>query len=445
MGDTIGAVRKLARYLEAHGYQNRHIALYGENSFFWAVSYLAIMGYCGVCFPLDPQFRRADLENILSTAEISLFLYSASKAQEVEEIRPSYPSICFLSLEDLFAELSAAPDACPSGRKSPQDLACVLFTSGTSAVPKAVMLSQQNLLANYETLQQRTPMDETDRMLLTLPLHHVYAGVAALLYSTISGMEIYFGSFSEAACGEEFQSVRPTVYISVPLQAERFVLWAERSGLSLSAYTGGCLKYLYCGGTAIAPDLKRAYLQAGLPILEAYGLSETSSVVALDCLSRYREGSTGKVFENLDVKIDQPDEQGVGELLVRGKSLMQGYFKNPELNQAAFTKEGYFRTGDLGRLDQDGFLFLTGRKKKVLITSNGKNILLDELEDYFSIPSVTRVVIYVQASHLQMKCWYTGDAAAVERGIRAQNARLPKYKQISAWELLFDVPGGRMK
>ncbi len=445
MGETADAVRKVACYLEDQGCEKGRIGLYGGNSFFWGVCYLAVLGYSGICFPLDHQYRQPDLQNILSSADLSLLLYDTAHSQVVDGLRPLFPSVRFLSFDALFARLDAGPSRLPRYQKSPSDTACVLFTSGTSALPKAVMLSQANLLANYDTLHRRTPMGESDRMLLTLPLHHVYAGVAAFLYSLLSGMEIYFGGFSEALCAEEFQSVRPTVYISVPLQAQRFLLWAEARGETLSAYTGGCLKYFYCGGSAIETSLKDAYLRDRIPILEAYGLSETSSVVALDLPFQTREGSTGVVFENLDVKIDAPDETGIGEILVKGASLMKGYFKNPALNAASFTPDGYFRTGDLGRLDGDRYLFLTGRKKKILLTSNGKNVPSDELEAYFTLPPICRVLVYAAPSSLGMKCWYTGDREKAETLLRTRNEQLPKYKRLSHWELIPDVPGGRMK
>ena len=444
-GGFAADVRRCAHWLLAQELEGGNIGIYGRNSYGWMVLDVSIMGYAGVSFPIDAQYGESELRNILRAAGLRALFYAADKEAVVRPLREEFPQIVFQSLEDAAAAYAAYGDADDFARVPPERVTKVLYTSGTVAQPKGVMLSQANMFSNWKTLYRRTPMEHSDSIYLVLPLNHVYAGVAAFLYTLISGMRIYLGDFAAEACLRDFQEVHPSVFIGVPLLAERLWELAGRSA-DVPAAFGGRFRYFYCGGTAIHPQLKAAYIAAGLPFLEAYGLSETSSVVALDVRGDYREGSTGVLMESVEAVIDQPDADGIGELLIKGGSVMAGYYGMPELTAEVLDDKGYFHTGDLARIDGDRHLYLLGRKRRLLLTDNGKNVYPQEIEELVCrYPQVSRATLYIEEGRLRLKVWYTGDRAAVCAWLERTREELPKYLRYQEYECVEDTEGGRIK
>lgn len=406
---------------------------------------LSILGYAGICFPIDSQYGMDELRRILAVSDMKLFLYTSEKTELITALIPEFPSIHFMAADRCLTMAQDYPADNNFARRNMEDTAEVLFTSGTAAAPKAVMLSQYNLFHNWNALYRRTPMEDTDRIYLILPLHHVYAGVAAFLYTIISGMQIYLGTPCAEVCRTDFSEIKPTVSITVPLIMEHFSQEAQKRSLSLKDFFGGQMRFAYCGGAAIPSALKNRCIEQKLPVLEAYGLSETSSVVALDSPGNYRPGSTGRILDGLEVHVYQPDLNGLGEIIIKGGSVMKGYFRNEELNSKAFDENGYFHTGDIGRLDADGFLYLAGRKKRVILTSNGKNIYPDELEAIFKKhPHIHRVSLQEQDNQLRLTVWYTGNLQELENWLAATNDNLPKYQRYHKC-ICKEDSAGRMK
>ncbi|MDD2955634.1 MAG: AMP-binding protein [Oscillospiraceae bacterium] len=437
--------RRCARWLRERGFGGKKIALYGKNCYGWMVLDIAVMGYAGVCFPVDAQYREREVRNILSASGVSLMLYGREQAEIVDALRGDFPEVSFLSMEQAAEEYASYSGEDGLAAAPPEQTAKVLYTSGTSAVPKGVMLSQANLFANWKALYRRTPMARGDSIYLVLPLNHVYAGVAAFLYTIVSGMKIYLGTPQPGPCMEDFAALHPSVFIGVPLLAEKMWEIAQATGDPAGAF-GGKLSYFYCGGTAIRPELKKAYIEAGIPFLEAYGLTETSSVVALDRIGDYREGSAGVLMESVEAVIDSPDENGVGELLVRGKSRMAGYYGLPEVNRRVLDEKGFFHTGDLARIDESRHLYLMGRRRQLLLTSNGKNVYPQEVEERACLcPQVNRATLYEENDRLHLKVWYAGERQPVEEFLERLREELPKYMRYETFECVEDVDGGRLK
>lgn len=445
-GRTAEDVWRISRFLLSQGAGGANIALFGRNCYEWMVCNLSILGYVGVCFPIDRQYGALELKHILSYGDISLFLYTRDSSEIIRELITEFPHITFQNMEQLLLSVQDLPYQNDFLPRNTQDAAQVLFTSGTASNPKAAVLSQQNLFHNWNALYQRTPMTEQDRILLILPLHHVYAGVAAFLYTIISGMQLYLASPDVESCRQAFSYVRPTVFISVPLIMERLISYAKKMHIPPIEFVGGRMRFLYCGGTAIEPSFKENCIRQGLPLLEAYGMTETASVIALDSPGDYRPGSAGRVLAGLDVGISRPDENGIGEIIIKGGSVMKGYYHQEAQTGAVFDSDGYFHTGDLGFLDEDGFLYLKGRKKYMLITGNGKNIYPQEVEAAFlEHPQIARASLREEDGRLHLTVWCTQTSASVEKWILERNAKLPKYQRFSKYTLTEDTLGRRLK
>ena len=203
------------------------------------------------------------------------------------------------------------------------------------------MLTQRNILCGWDNLYKRAPINENDICYLFLPLHHTYAGLCNFLYSTISGMKIYLCSDTKKI-GEELQIVKPTVFCAVPLIYERFSKIASQTGKDLKTLFGGNIKYMFSGGAYFDENIRRQYKQAGLNMMEAYALTETSSIFSIQYSNSPNVKSVGTIFENIDVKVINSDENGCGELVVKGDNVCLGYYGNEKATKEAFDKDVIF-------------------------------------------------------------------------------------------------------
>lgn len=441
-GDFTSDVKKCAHFLLKNGLLNKNIGIYGSNSYLWMVSDISIMGYVGTCFPFDAQYGKEELRNLLAKSGIEGLLYTQDKKAIIEEIKDEFSNILFFNVEDISKQWVSLSDEDDFAPVCPTKAVKVIFTSGTSAMPKGVMLSQANMFSNWNALFRRTPMTHDDSILLVLPLNHIYAGVAAFLYSMISGMKIYLGTPHPVQCMCDFEKYKPSVFIGVPLLAEK--MWdIAVSKENVKEAFGGNLKYFYCGGAETNPVLKQNYINAHLPFIEAYGTTETSSVLALDVIGNYKQGSTGVLMESIEAKVNEPDENGVGELFVRGGSRMIGYFEDAT---DAIDEDGYFHTGDLARIDESRHLYILGRIRKLLITSNGKNVYPREVEALACEgENINRATLYLKDDRLHLKVWYNGNLEYTNEFLENLRNKLPRYMQYESYECIEDSSERRIK
>ena len=236
------------------------------------------------------------------------------------------------------------------------------------------MLSLTNILAGYEPLQKRANLNEKDTIYLFLPLHHTYANIYNFIYGFIAGAEIYLSTGIQNLA-IELQEVKPTIFCAVPLVYKRIYIASQDK---LKYAFGPNIRRLFCGGAKFESNIRRIYKEAGLPLCEAYALTETASSFSIEYLNDNDYESVGTIFENLDVKIIN-EKDGVGDIVAKGPAVFLGYINNDKLTQQAFTKDGYFITGDIGYI-KDNKLYLTGRKETVLVGDNGENIYPKEIE-----------------------------------------------------------------
>ena len=325
---------------------------------------------------------------------------------------------------------------------SPQDreTSCkVIFSSGTTGIPKGVMLCQRNMFASWENLLRRAHFDYTDVDYLFLPLNHTYAGICNFLYSVLSGMQIWLCSDTKKIF-EEILEVRPTMFCAVPLIYERLYSVCLEKNLNPVEVLGGRIRFLFCGGAYMKPEIRKYLKECGLNLMEAYGLSETSSLISTEySYSDDDFTSCGKIYEHLDVKISDD-----GEIIVKGDNIFNGYYQDKELTAKCFDKDGYFKTGDLGDI-RDGKLYITGRKKRVIILSKGENVYPDDIERCFEgTANIAKVKVFEKNKEIFATLYVSGEINAEDVVVRV-NASLPKYSRISAYEVIRDSISSRMK
>jgi len=317
----------------------------------------------------------------------------------------------------------------------------IVFSSGTTSNPKAVMLSLKNIFAGWESLQRRTKFYETDVIYLFLPLHHTYAGIYNFLYSLISGLTIYLSSGIENI-SKELQEVNPTIFCSVPLIYRKIYEVAQDN---LKYAFGNKIRFLYSGGSPFPKEIREVYLKNNLSLLEAYALTETASSFSIDYLDDKDINSVGTIFEDIDVIVKDKDENGIGEIAVKGDNIFLGYYNNEEATKKAFDKNNYFLTGDLGYI-KNNKLYLIGRKKKILIGENGENIYPEEIEKVLKEKNsnITHVKSYLKDNRLTCNI-YVKKEESLDNLIKRYNLECTKKDIIKEYEVILDTPENRLK
>lgn len=440
---TIGDIWNMGKELKFRGLAGKNIMIYSENSYEWMVLYLCITGYVGKCVPVDKEWTAFDIENTLSVISVSAIFYSKQKLDCIRHLQEAYPDIMYICIQEEFQDLlrlGAERSEKLVGERDMEKPVTILFTSGTTNVPKAIPLTQANLFCNWDTLYKRTPMTEKDVSYIFLPLNHVYSGIANFLYSIISGMQLYLCS-DMTKIVQEMIIIRPTVVCMVPLILSRIYEALTEEVLDMLRN----IRFLYCGGSFTDFRIKKFFIEQGVNLLEAYGTTESSSVIALDVLGDSEIRSNGVVFENLDVKIINPDADGIGEILVKGGSVSSGYISRND-HYSEFDADGYYHTGDLGRLDESRHLFLKGRKRRMIITENAKNVYVDEMEELLlQNKKIQKVTIYEENHHIAASVISDLPEKEVMDYIARINQKLPGFKRIKNVHIRKAVRGGRIK
>jgi len=428
---------KLASHLGAglisHGLRiGDRVALFAENGPEWGLTYAAATSCGAAIVPLDAQLKGTELRRLLGHAEAHFLVASRSLLNEAigEAALPGVQVVIIgerggisgaLSWGDLIAEggaLAARGSRAFEERAdavTPDDIAAICYTSGTTGQPKGVILLHRNLVSNVESCRRRIPFIETDTFLSILPLHHTYATTCNLLAPLSTGAAIFFGrSLKSREIREDIEREGITVICGVPLLFEHMAKSLEKrlasrpvherllfratapaiAALGRVFHTNlarvifrkklaesglGTLRFCISGAAALKDEIDQTLSSAGIPVLQGYGMTEASPVISVNPLERPRRGSIGPPLPGIEVHIDQPNEEAVGEIIVRGPNVMLGYLENPEATEDVLRK-GWLHTGDLGRIGRDGYITFLGRQKSVIVTGGGKNVYPDELE-----------------------------------------------------------------
>ncbi len=429
-------VRALGTWCLQHGYAGRHVALIGKLSYEWIMVYFAMLSIGAVLVPLDKDWTEADLADTVSRASCTYLFCDGdlkSKADAIGCENPIEATVCFgetwtVAIEALLEEgralVRGGDTSFDTHPIDPMALALLVYTSGTTGKGKGVMHNHNALVSNiYGAF---CILKTYERTLAVLPPHHTFGSTINLLSSVVGGVNTYLSSGIRYVVNE-LKLHKPQYLILVPLYLETFYkrIWAtaketgkekllrrlvalseglRKIGIDLrdkffrkrilSAF-GGEIRFAVSGGAPLSREVMDGFEAFGLPIINGYGITECAPLIAANRFQFITPGSVGVGIPNVDIKIIHPTEGGEGEICVKGPNVMMGYYGEPEATAEAIDSDGYFHTGDIGKLDANGALFITGRLKNLIILSNGKNVYPEEIEASFAgIDGIKDLVVY---------------------------------------------------
>lgn len=396
------------------------VGLAGANSVSWAAVFMAAIRAGGVIVPIDKELSAGEIHTILHYSGATILFHDALMPQDLQASIPSTQIRMFQmrstrrtgsTLEDLLEAGEASRTVLPDVAGG-DDIALISYTSGTMGAAKGVVLSHRNILSDLRQMLQAVGLVHEEVFLSVLPMHHMYECVCGFLCPLCHGCTIYFCRGLRYVA-EDLAEARATMILGVPLLWENMYrkirdgIAAKKGGrikfrIGLLAAScaellgdrdvrkkvfapiheklGGRARFLISGGAGIDPAVVAGFRSMGMEMLQGYGLTECSPIVAVNRDTANRTGSVGPPLPEIQVRIDDPDGSGIGEIVVKGPNVMLGYHNAPEITSEVLSRDGWFRTGDFGYLDRDGFLFVTGRKKNVIVAKNGKNVYPEELE-----------------------------------------------------------------
>lgn len=406
------------------GLKGKRIAVIGENRYEWEIAYLSIVCGTGVVVPLDKSLPENELKNLIERSDIEAIFYSEKYSEAIEKIKMSDKNkLKHLISMDLKKHtngvysqdelIEVGNGLLKEGNREfidsqikPEEMSIMLFTSGTTSASKVVALSHKNICSNLMDLASVLDVTSEDTLLSILPIHHVFECTVGFLFSLYKGAQTVFCDgirhiidnlkeykVSIMAC---VPGIYERIFMMIRKQLEKQgklqeVLENEEKYRNSSMETrkevfkeihemlGGNIKLFISGAASLDRNVEEKYRLIGINLVQGYGLTETSPVVAIGTNKYYKTGSIGKTVPSVEAKVVNKNDEGIGELVVKGPSVMLGYYQNEEANKQAI-KDGWFYTGDLAKIDDEGYIFISGRKKNVIVLKNGKNIYPEEME-----------------------------------------------------------------
>ena len=457
--DFITDINALGTFLLSKGHKGDHIAVIGENSYEWLVSFMAIVNGGNVAVPIDKEYSPAEVTELLATSDCRAVIISKGYSDLVEET-----GLAVYSMGDFQKFIDEGQRLIDSGDRkfvdykiSPEQLAAIFFTSGTTGSSKGVMLSHKNMAADINFACKNFVLEGDT--LAVLPFHHTFGLITAIFKVFHYGKCTYINK-SLKRIKQDIAASRPQTIFMVPLFVETFykqiIDTAKKSGKyntlkrgakfsnvllklgidirrklfkSVLDAFGGNLQYIICGGAPLDVKYVKEFRSWGVNILNGYGITECAPVVSVNRNHYWSDGSVGQILKGCDVRIADD-----GEVIVKGDNVMLGYYED-EQSTADVLIDGWYHTGDLGRIE-DGFLFLTGRKKNLIILSNGENVSPEEIEARIQRDdTVCEVVVYEDGGQIVAEIFpveeHIGDTAHFNSLIKQVNEGQPKFKQVN--------------
>lgn len=473
-GRVLDMVKKLARYLIELGVEKGdHVAILGENRPEWGISLFAVSWIGAVAIPLD---ARAPLENqkfILSFSLAKAVIVSSSFHAGIRAAADGLKDLRHIILMDNIDDICCKYTTGAGGEEVLRDsLLEILFTSGTTGDPKGVMLSHRNIISNVDDMHRTIDYNPGDRAFSILPVHHSYECTCGLIATFCSGMSVFYGrGLKPRDLIQDMKLAKPTVWLSAPLILEKLYLRIHKEVSGQTGLRGIATKLIpkriirkkikrslglddirliISGGAALPGWISEGLYNYGLEVIQGYGLSEASPLIAVNPPSKPKPESIGMIIPSNDVEIRDADSEGNGEIAARGPNIMLGYYKNRSATEETLTGDGWLLTGDIGYFDEEGYLYITGRKKNVIVTRGGENIFPEEIEEklakspfieeslVFSPDDLSvQALIYPQMEEAGKKLGQSGEYISPEnlwelmRGeVRKTNRELEPYKRI---------------
>ena len=490
-------VQSLSTKLIEMGMKNQRIAVMGKNSYSWAISYLAAT-IIGIVVPIDKEASKENVKEFLNVSNSKAIIADDKYLNEIFEFKSELKNETmlidmqntskYMNLSDLIADGKKLIDEGNSEYENikinPDEMKILLFTSGTTGNSKAVMLSHKNICSNIVSIASIVKVDNATRVLSILPLHHTYE-------CTIGYLLVVYGGGTICYCEglryitKNIQEYQPTFILCVPLLLENVykkVIKTLKSSLpekytkeeskiidNLPFYLkgivkkkvkkslGGKIKTFIVGAAAIKPDLVETFFKLGIKVLQGYGLTECAPLVAGNNDFYYKAASCGMPIPNVEYKIDNPNDEGVGEIIVKGPNVMLGYYENEEATKNVL-KDGWFHTGDLGYVDDEEFLYISGRSKNMILTKNGENIYPEEIENILNDDDLIEESIVIGTSNgkddVQVKAKIFPNIEAIKEylgnkfptkeeiskilneAVKKANEKLPNFKHIKSFKIM---------
>ena len=490
-------VQSLSTKLIEIGMKNQRIAVMGKNSYSWAISYLAAT-IIGIVVPIDKEASKENVKEFLNVSNSKAIIADDKYLNEIFEFKSELKNETmlidmqntskYMNLSDLIADGKKLIDEGNSEYENvkinPDEMKILLFTSGTTGNSKAVMLSHKNICSNIVSIASIVKVDNATRVLSILPLHHTYE-------CTIGYLLVVYGGGTICYCEglryitKNIQEYQPTFILCVPLLLENVykkVIKTLKSSLpekytkeeskimdNLPFYLkgivkkkvkkslGGKIKTFIVGAAAIKPDLVEAFFKLGIKVLQGYGLTECAPLVAGNNDFYYKAASCGMPIPNVEYKIDNPNDEGVGEIIVKGPNVMLGYYENEEATKNVL-KDGWFHTGDLGYVDDEEFLYISGRSKNMILTKNGENIYPEEIENILNDDDLIEESLVIGTSNgkddVQVKAKIFPNIEAIKEylgnkfptkeeiskilneAVKKANEKLPNFKHIKSFKIM---------
>ena len=462
----------LGQHLYTLGMRGKKVAILSDNSYYWIAAFYAIVTGKITAIPLDPKLPKEDLTDLMVRSGCNAIIYTEDFAPAIEMMKnnPEVVLTEYLKIEDFdeivrmgHNELDGGAENYLDDTVTGDDLGFIVYTSGTTGKSKGVMLSQKNVASNAIATCRAMTGGQT---VAFLPFNHTLSWASALFASPLLSEWGYLCD-SLRNLQKDMVEYHPQHITAVPLAVETIYkrIWFTakkegkeeklKTGLKISKFLmkfgidvrrklfkevidnlGGNLEMIICGGAFLDPKYENGLFDLGIQVINGYGTTECSPIITCNRLSNFKFGSAGYALECNDVMIKDPDDEGVGEVYAKGTNVMQGYYNDPEATAEAFDGEWY-KTGDYGYMDEDGFLYLRGRKKNLIVLSNGKNVSPEELEDkLMSIDYIKEVVVYEENGAITAEFFldtvtYPDAESRIKGDVRALNKTMPAFKQIS--------------
>ena len=426
--------------------KDKKVVIVGETQYGWYVSYMAMLCGVGIAVPVDRELPDNELENVINRARATTIIYSPKKADSIKKIKENIPTVEYFvemkSNKPLEGNEVGLEYLIDSGKKivkadgdtfrdieiDPEEFKVLIFTSGTTSNSKGVMICNRNLAENINAITAYVMLYPTDRLFSVLPLHHTYESTIGFLYPMSQGVSV-------AVCEglryivQNLKECKPTAVLTVPLLVENIYKKINESivkshkekvvnsmihvtnvlksvGIDVKKKVfkeiydnlGGNLRIIVSAAAPIDPKVGKWLEDIGILFIQGYGLTETAPIAAVTPDYKLNVGSAGKTIVQADIKVENPNENGEGEIMIKSPTLILGYYEDEEETAKAITKDGYFHSGDIGYVDEEGYVYITGRSKNVIVTQNGKNIYPEEIELLLEkVPEIKEVMVYGKA------------------------------------------------
>ena len=423
--------------------KDKKVIIVGETQYGWYVSYMAMLCGVGIAVPVDRELPENEFENIINRSKATAIIYSPRKADDIKKIKENIPSVEYfiemksdkpLEGKDVGINylIETGKKIIKSGDNSfekieidPEEFKVLIFTSGTTSRSKGVMICNRNLAENINAITAYVRLYPTDMLFSVLPLHHTYESTIGFLYPLSQGASI-------AICEglryivPNLQEAKPTAILTVPLLVEtlykkinegikkgnktvvvnsmmKVTSILKNVGIDVRRKVfkeildnlGGNLRIIVSAAAPVEPKVGKWFNDLGIYFIQGYGLTETAPISAVTPDYKLNVGSAGKTIWQADIKVDNPNEDGDGELMIKSPTLMLGYYEDEEATKEAITEDGYFHSGDIGHVDSEGYVYITGRIKNVIVTQNGKNIYPEEIEGLLAkVPEIKECFVY---------------------------------------------------